>query len=494
MMQKLTLGVAYLGMCAALAGLALRQDGRELTNLEGRFAAALSARIDSREVHGISDAQAPGLKLLSRWAAWAGMTERPLRLSVLGLLLVGAACGLYAIRRHLLLVKAPEPVESPSPDPQMPHSRCEGELVIPIGVSVVALSPWLGQDLLHPWNLGLGAGGFLLCALAYCAGGGCLWLVPSAMGGAILGQLDLRGAPAIVLAAVLLVMLHPRRGRAMVASFSVLVAALLSAWSAHGFPGQFPIELPPTGTLESPVAGLLFLDSVGATPTLAIWAGAALGLALVRQYGRRVLGRAGLSLALVAATFALSSGWQDLSFRGQGFSLFLVPLAGLLAALTSAAPALLRIPLILALMIPLVGPDLTAPRPGSEWRPAWQASPARQFQPGLHALRAHVIPGSRVLLWGEDRFALLHYAGRGHDPAVPILLVPEEIAFDRLESELRDRLVIKPGEEDRAPPILATPPLRPLPVGLTESRIESGPMAWQLLRIATSTSPSSRPR
>lgn len=494
MMQKLTLGVAYLGMCAALAGLALRQDGRELTNLEGRFAAALSARIDSREVHGISDAQAPGLKLLSRWAAWAGMTERPLRLSVLGLLLVGAACGLYAIRRHLLLVPPPASVVSPSPPQLIPRPGGEAELVIPIGISVVALSPWLQQDLLHPWNLGLGVGGLLLCALAYCAGGGFLWLVPSAIGGAILGQLDLRSVPALVFAAVLLVMLHPHRGRALVAAFSVLVAALLSAWSAHGFPGQFPIELPPTGTLEAPVASLLFRDSVGAIPTLAIWAGAALGLSLLRLRGRHILARAGLSLALVAATFALSSGWQDLSFRGQGFSLFLVPLAGLLAALTSAAPALLRIPLILALMIPLVGPDLTVPRSWSEWRTAWQASPARQFQPGLHALRAHVAPGSRVLLWGEDRFALLHYAGRGHDPAVPILLVPEEIAFDRLESELRDRLVIKPGEENRAPPVLATPPLSPLPAGLTESRIESGPLSWQVLRIAPAASPSSLPR
>lgn len=65
-------------------------------------------------------------------------------------------------------------------------------------------------------------------------------------------------------------------------------------------------------------------------------------------------------------------------------------------------------------------------------------------------------PGGRLLLHGDDRYALLYYSRHGHYPNIPTILSPDEGALPDLLKELPDR--IRSGSS-KPPSILAYPPL-----------------------------------
>ena len=133
----------------------------------------------------------------------------------------------------------------------------------------------------------------------------------------------------------------------------------------------------------------------------------------------------------------------------------LAPLAFVVA---SAALAGRPLP-ILAAAIPLLAP--LAARLGSVEHRGLE-SPMRDV---LAHARELGQPGGRLIVGGELRFGILFYSRRGHDPGIPLLLVPEDVAPEHLATVLRERLQVREGQEHRTPTILFAPPPETVPPG-----------------------------
>lgn len=81
---------------------------------------------------------------------------------------------------------------------------------------------------------------------------------------------------------------------------------------------------------------------------------------------------------------------------------------------------------------------------------------APEYRTTLDTMRPLVPSGGRIVLAGPDRFGLLHYTRRGHDPRVPLILVPEDSSIDGLREALTRAFGRQLGPEEW-PPVLLHP-------------------------------------
>jgi hypothetical protein len=449
---RLTLILAALLAVFAAFPLLSHVAPREFSVREAGFAASLSAEADGRPDPAATEATRPLLRALRASSALVGLTERPLRALILLAAALGSLVGAMAL------------------------ARVAGPAAAWIFAALAAASPFLEADLLDPMLFGFAAGGLLLGVLPLLASGSPAWAFPLAAGGLLAAAGDPRGALAVLIAAaILLAARAPWRRRlsaALVLAGSVLAGLALSARGLR-FPAApgIPVDGP----------GLLALSGTGPSEgaALAVLASATLLLGLLGRHPGLRFAALGVAAALAAFVAAAPRGAE--AFSGTGFSLFALPAAALVAAASASVPARLGplLPLLLAAALVL-----------DRWPEAWRLAAAelgggvrheRPLQERLETVRGLVEPGGRVLLLGEDRFALLHYAGRGLDPGAPILLIPEDLRLADLGAELRSRLGVDPGISDRAPAVWVWPAWSDAVDGI---RLEPGPGGWHRLRMS----------
>jgi hypothetical protein len=97
----------------------------------------------------------------------------------------------------------------------------------------------------------------------------------------------------------------------------------------------------------------------------------------------------------------------------------------------------------------------------------------------LHDARALGAPGGRLLLAGPERFVWQYYTRRGHAPAMPVLLIPEDVREVDLAPRLRDALGTNAGAAGAPPVLLLGRPAHDLPE-LTRTACGQG----QLFRLS----------
>ena len=202
----------------------------------------------------------------------------------------------------------------------------------------------------------------------------------------------------------------------------------LALFSRRGSPLWLALAIAGAGgaSLLSPSAGWGF--ALGGVVALAISLGGG-----TRS---RLRGLLGLAIGLGAAWFCKPF---DQPLTPVGIAAFGFPwVAWALAVL--AAPSRRRSLVVLGILIAagLAGQALSEAAPGRPMRDLLD-----------HAARL-AKPGGRLVVAGPLRHGILFYSRRGHDPAIPILLVPE----DTSETELPARLKEAVGSGPQSPEIL----------------------------------------
>lgn len=415
--------ISAVGLVVLLAVAATRLDRSELSAAEGVHAQAALGPIenDRRGVPAASPWDGP-------YASWrggayvVGTTERSLRLPVmLGLLLAAAVLAEAVVR--------------------LAPSASRGTVWL-----LCAASPFLHRtDLLHPGLLGALPAALLIGGAVHARGGSAWWLPGAALGGAGLVAADPRATPlaaAGVLAAAL--------GAVRLSRAVILVAVAGGAVSVAAFAAGWPEVAPPDPETDIAASGRGFLSGwpwlvLGGAP----WAAAACRAATRRAAA--AFAAAGVGLG--AATRALLPDAPVESWTGHGLVLVLAAslftaaleagfrrgfaLAALLLALAAGVPEFRRI----------AGYDAGGAEADSD--------PVRGL---LAEARGVSVSGGRLVVAGPDRRTVPFYVRRGHDPGVPVLLVPEDVAEDGLAALLRHQFRAAPGTEARLPPILYRPP------------------------------------
>ncbi len=320
---------------------------------------------------------------------------------------------------------------------------------------LTARSDLLYPGLLAPFPMALILGGAL-----YLRGGSTVWALAAVIGAAAAATLDTT-VQVIALTLVVALPLVTRAPRPLTTRLWLAqLVALAAAW--HGAGRPWLSGTPVTG--EPGLTTLFGADvstALDAAQTLA--AAAILGPLLFRLC-RDPRAAALRPIALAAAAAAITLGALHLLApgysTGAGITAALPPLILAFAICAAAAPALRRCcGAVLSVVILLSMADAA---------PTWRLEKRGPLESVLDHTRARSTTGGRLVLWGEDRHALLYYLRRGHDPGVPVVLVDEEVEMHDLAPLLRDRLRVAPGEEARAPTILIHPPCEPPGLELSE--------------------------
>lgn len=355
-------------------------------------------------------------------------------------------------------------------------ARILGSATRPLAWLVFAAHPFVARtDLLYPGLLSPLPIALMIGGIVYLRGGSDWWAVGAVLGAAGAAVLDAH-AQVCAIAAVVVVPLCVRDGdpaRRLRLIAAQLVAGV-GAWGAAGAPfaaeravANAPGLLDLIGIggsapeLSEGLPAVMSLLGEGLLVPVVLFGGLAYGL--VRQGGRSAVrwGLAGLGVVLlvVAAPLATGSGWRP----GPGLSALLPPAALALASALSRHVRALAVAGGLLLVVAIIGMVRAAP--------TWNDSKPGALQHVLDRARSHAAPGGRLVLWGEDRFAMLYYLRRGHDPGVPVLLVPEDTPMDDAALLLREQLRAEKGREHVLPPVLICP--RTVPPGM-----ELLPLAW----------------
>ena len=426
-----------LGVGMMLLVPSLRLDRRELSVPEASFAQAGLGPLE-HDPRGANLRSAPGpTRLLSSWAMIVGTTERPLKLlAVLGLLLLALVSAEGAVRLA---------------------STAQAR---PIVYLLFAASPFLNRsDLLHPDLLAAWPLVGLFASAVFVLGGSFFWLIPGLLGGAVapffggsLATLAVLLPPAAALARV--APLGPARGerdcpwwRGALGALCVWIPLGAAAWgrpmealAALGLGGRTRLV---TG-LTSPSSLLFFLACGTALVALALLLGNP------RERPRAV------RLLAIPAAVVLAVSTPKLAGGAWGPLVLLLPALALLAAPGLArASALARFTAVAVLFAAALLPLATAPPP-----------PADVFRRVLLEAREEGRSGGRLIVHGPTRFGVIFYGRRGHDPGMPVISIPEDTTFDRLEEWLRERMRLQRGvPHPEALPVLIHPPPREPPPG-----------------------------
>ena len=397
-------------------------DRRELDSAEAVHAVVLLAPLDGGPVPLF--AAQPAHAVLRAFSFIAGATERSLRIPcVFALLLAAILCASIA---HKLFG---------------PRGRAAALLCYGISGFIVH-SARLDAETLGVVPVALLAG--LLLPAPRHAGWNCAALV-----GALLTPLFAAQLHIVVLVLAVFCALGVGSARRAPALGVALLLALHVPWALGAVPLWAQLAAAPEGTagLTHLLAGSDTAPYFGAT-CLAL---ACSTFALSELWSNpRALLPVCLGLLLLACTATASGGLQ---WSGGRFAA-LLPLASLLFAfsLSAATPRAARWALLLTLLLCLwMASGLTGG--GTTLAAKRAADPLRSV---LQAARMEGASGGRLILAGPDRFALLYYSRRGHDPGMPVLLCPEDVTAAELAPRMKYALGMLPGSA-KAPPVLLWP-------------------------------------
>ena len=344
-------------------------------------------------------------------------------------------------------------------------ARLVGTPTRPLVWLVFATHPFMARtDLLYPGLLAPLPLALMLGSVVYLRGGSHWWAIGAVLGAAGAAVLDVStqvtGALAICGPPLFL---RSQSGERRVRLAAAQVVVFAGAWLRAGQPFDASPALDGEPGLPALLGfgGAAPLLGEGALVPLVLLCGLAWGLSrLAWRAGAISVGAGLLVLIVVAGARSLAGGdWSE----GSGLSALLPALALALGWVLSRDPPLIKLAGGVFLVVALVGMARMAPT----WRQA-KTGPLIEI---LDRARTHAAPGGRLVLWDDDRHALLYYLRRGHDPGIPVLLVDEDSSLEHLAELLRQQLRAEKGREHLLPPILIHP--RAVPPGM-----EPVPLEW----------------
>lgn len=402
----------------------LSLDRRELDSVEAAHAIVALHQLEGGPLPDV--APQTGHSVLRAFSYVAGATERSLRMpGIFALLLAGIILAAIAHRLWGPRARATTLFACCACGFVLHSARLDPELlaVLPAALLCALLlpnpRPWI-------WNCAAVAGAFLTPLLA--------------------PQLS----PVVVLAAVFCALGVGARPRSVKLAFTLCLALYLP------FLLGAPFTWPPAPHAPPDAPGLVaFFPGTDAgiefLLTTLILGSIAYALGELRARPAAVLP---LSMGLLAIVCTLAAS-GPLSMNGARH-VVLMPVTALLLGYASAGapPRIMRWLLLGALLVfaalllrtLLFGAPIAASSTSN-------TAPLRNV---LQAARSEGASGGRLILAGPDRFALLYYTRRGHDPAMPVLLCPEDVSEANLLARLEDALGVRPGTAN-APPVLLWP-------------------------------------
>lgn len=321
-------------------------------------------------------------------------------------------------------------------------------------VTFAALPCFVRQDLLYPGLLAPLPLALVLGGAPFVRGQSWWWLVGAVAGAAACTTLDARILVTAIgiLGAVAMTSGASATRRALLVGTAGVAAG--AAWWAAGFP--FVLSEALAG--EPGVLTVVGIGGPGIVTGLVV-----LALLFACATERNADGVVRLCIAVLLATVVICVPL----LAGSGFSDTASSCAILVPAIAAAAAALSRKGRIALAFVALAAACVIA---AAVPRALSRVDAAEPSDESLHSVldraRQHGATGGRLVLWSESRHALLYYARRGHDPAMPLILVDEDASLDSLADLLRVQLRAERGREHTLPPILIHPRPHKAPPGL----------------------------